>query len=140
MKELSASGLAVLAGVTEVEVARLVDLGVLVARDGPDPFLDTDVQKVRLAAGVRAGRAAHGGDRRGHPGGAAVVRVQALPLPSEGSTGWPATRSATRNVVVDGSPDRIRTGATALRGRRPRPLDDGAVRSVRQTGRGYRPV
>src|SRR5215204_372412 len=26
------------------------------------------------------------------------------------------------------SPDRIRTGATALRGRRPRPLDDGAVR------------
>ncbi len=25
------------------------------------------------------------------------------------------------------SPDRIRTGATALRGRRPRPLDDGAV-------------
>ncbi len=26
-----------------------------------------------------------------------------------------------------GSPDRIRTGVTALRGRRPRPLDDGAV-------------
>src|SRR5215213_11912291 len=26
------------------------------------------------------------------------------------------------------SPDRIRTGATALRGRRPGPLDDGAVR------------
>jgi membrane protein implicated in regulation of membrane protease activity len=25
-----------------------------------------------------------------------------------------------------GSPDRIRTGVTALRGRRPRPLDDGA--------------
>src|SRR5690242_503319 len=25
------------------------------------------------------------------------------------------------------SPDRIRTGVTALRGRRPRPLDDGAV-------------
>jgi hypothetical protein len=30
-------------------------------------------------------------------------------------------------LVLDGSPDRIRTGATALRGRRPRPLDDGAV-------------
>jgi hypothetical protein len=30
-------------------------------------------------------------------------------------------------LVVDGSPDRIRTGATALRGRRPRPLDDGAL-------------
>src|SRR4029453_11830417 len=30
-------------------------------------------------------------------------------------------------LVVVGSPDRIRTGATALRGRRPRPLDDGAA-------------
>lgn len=29
-----------------------------------------------------------------------------------------------------GSPDRIRTGVTALRGRRPRPLDDGAVRGT----------
>ena len=28
------------------------------------------------------------------------------------------------------SPDRIRTGVTALRGRRPRPLDDGAVRGT----------
>jgi hypothetical protein len=40
-----------LAGVTGVEVQRLVELGILVARDGPDPFLDTDVRKVRLAAG-----------------------------------------------------------------------------------------
>src|SRR6185437_3788180 len=32
---------------------------------------------------------------------------------------------------VLGSPDRIRTGATALRGRRPRPLDDGAERGLR---------
>ena len=56
MKELSASGLADLAGVTEPEVARLVELGILVPRDGPDPFLDTDVQKVRLATGCeRAG-------------------------------------------------------------------------------------
>jgi adenylate cyclase len=51
MNGLSASGLADLAGVTEAEVQRLVELGILVARDGPDPFLDTDVQKVRLAAG-----------------------------------------------------------------------------------------
>jgi hypothetical protein len=36
--------------VTEPEVERLVELGILVARDGTDPFLDTDVQKVRLAA------------------------------------------------------------------------------------------
>ena len=28
--------------------------------------------------------------------------------------------------VLRSSPDRIRTGVTALRGRRPRPLDDGA--------------
>src|SRR4029453_2943773 len=51
MNGLSASGRAGLAGVTEAEVQRLVELGILVARDGPDPFLDTDVQKVRLAAG-----------------------------------------------------------------------------------------
>jgi adenylate cyclase len=56
MKTLSAAGLADLAGVTEAEVGRLVELGILVARDGPDPFLDTDVQKVRLAAACeRAG-------------------------------------------------------------------------------------
>jgi uncharacterized membrane protein YfcA len=34
---------------------------------------------------------------------------------------------APRDVRIhSGSPDRIRTGVTALRGRRPRPLDDGA--------------
>src|SRR5512132_3180619 len=51
MNGLSASGLADLAGTTTAEVQRLVELGILVARDGTDPFLDTDVQKVRLAAG-----------------------------------------------------------------------------------------
>ena len=70
MNALSASGLADLAGVTEAEVERLVDLGVLVARDGAGPFLETDVPKVRLAtaceqaglpmagiaAAIRAGR------------------------------------------------------------------------------------
>src|SRR5688500_10578559 len=49
MNALSASGLANLAGVTEAEVQRLVDLGILVARDEGGPFLATDVQKVRLA-------------------------------------------------------------------------------------------
>jgi len=49
MDGLSASGLADLAGVTEVEVARLVELGILVARDGTGPFLESDVPKVRLA-------------------------------------------------------------------------------------------
>src|SRR6266516_4227227 len=56
MNALSASGLADLAGVTEVEIQRLVDLGVLVARDEGGPFLATDVQKVRLATACeRAG-------------------------------------------------------------------------------------
>jgi adenylate cyclase len=50
MNALSASRLADLAGTTAAEVQRLVDLGILVARDGPGPFLETDVQKVRLAA------------------------------------------------------------------------------------------
>jgi adenylate cyclase len=56
MNGLSALGLADLAGVTEAEVRRLVDLGVLVARRGAGPFLETDVQKVRLATACeRAG-------------------------------------------------------------------------------------
>ena len=50
MSGLSAARLADLAGVTAAEVQRLVDLGVLVARDGGEPFLETDVPKVRLAA------------------------------------------------------------------------------------------
>jgi hypothetical protein len=50
MKGLSAARLADLAGVTAAEVERLVDLGVLVARDGGEPFLESDVPKVRLAA------------------------------------------------------------------------------------------
>jgi adenylate cyclase len=50
MNGLSAARLADLAGVTAAEVERLVDLGVLVARDGGEPFLEIDVPKVRLAA------------------------------------------------------------------------------------------
>jgi adenylate cyclase len=50
MKTLSAAGLADLAGVTEAEVQRLVDLGILVARDGAGPFVAADAQKVRLAS------------------------------------------------------------------------------------------
>jgi adenylate cyclase len=70
MNGLSAAGLADLAGVTEGEIRRLVDLGILVARDGTGPFLETDVRRVRLAtacqqaglpmdgiaAAIRAGR------------------------------------------------------------------------------------
>jgi adenylate cyclase len=56
MNGLSTAGLADLAGVTEAEVQRLVDVGILQARDGAEPFLDTDVPKVRLATACeRAG-------------------------------------------------------------------------------------
>jgi adenylate cyclase len=56
MKGLSAAELADLAGVTEAEVERLADLGVLAARDGVGPFLEGDVPKVRLAVACeRAG-------------------------------------------------------------------------------------
>ena len=56
MKGLSASALADLAGVGPAEVERLVELGILVAGDGPDPFGEGDVPKVRLAVACeRAG-------------------------------------------------------------------------------------
>jgi adenylate cyclase len=55
-RALTAAGLAGLAGVTEAEIDRLTGLGVLVARDGPAPFLAGDLHKVRLAmACERAG-------------------------------------------------------------------------------------
>ena len=50
MNGLSAARLADLAGVTAAEVERLVEFGVLVARDGGERFLEIDVPKVRLAA------------------------------------------------------------------------------------------
>src|SRR5512132_1273595 len=50
MTLLSAARLAALAGVTAAEVERLVDLGVVVARGGGEPFLELDVPKVRRAA------------------------------------------------------------------------------------------
>src|SRR4029453_9056197 len=55
MNALSASGLADLAGTTQAEVQRLVELGILVARPGPAPFLARDVQKVRLAKACEQG-------------------------------------------------------------------------------------
>jgi adenylate cyclase len=56
MDGLTAAELADLAGVTESEVGRLADLGILVARDGTGPFLEGDVPKIRLAlACERAG-------------------------------------------------------------------------------------
>jgi adenylate cyclase len=70
MEALTVAQLAELAGVSETEIGRMVDLGVLVAREGAAPFLTIDLRKVRLAlaceraglpmdgiaAAVRAGR------------------------------------------------------------------------------------
>src|SRR5829696_3386752 len=67
---LTAAGLAGLAGTSEAEIGRMVDLGVLVPREGPAPFLARDLHKLRLAtaceqaglpmdgiaAAIRAGR------------------------------------------------------------------------------------
>ncbi|HJU00090.1 MAG TPA: hypothetical protein VJ966_02665, partial [Actinomycetes bacterium] len=56
MEALTGAGLASLAGVSEAEVARLTDLGILVPRDGPAPFRVGDLPKIRLAlACERAG-------------------------------------------------------------------------------------
>jgi adenylate cyclase len=53
---LGPADLAGLAEVTEAEIGRLVDLGILVPREGPAPFRTTDMQKVRLATACeRAG-------------------------------------------------------------------------------------
>jgi adenylate cyclase len=53
---LGAAELAGLAEVTEAEIGRMVDLGVLLPREGPAPFRASDVAKVRLAlACERAG-------------------------------------------------------------------------------------
>jgi adenylate cyclase len=53
---LTAADLARLAGVTEAEIGRLVDLGVLAPGEGAAPFLAGDLRKVRLAAACeRAG-------------------------------------------------------------------------------------
>jgi hypothetical protein len=56
MDGLSAAELADLAGTTVAEVQRLVDLGILVARDGGGPLRASDVRRVRLVqACERAG-------------------------------------------------------------------------------------
>ncbi len=56
MEALTGAQLAELAGVSEAEIGRMVDLGVLVAREGAAPFLTIDLRKVRLAlACERAG-------------------------------------------------------------------------------------
>jgi adenylate cyclase len=88
MDGLSASGLADLAGVGEAEVARLVELGVLVARDGSDPFLESDVPKVRLAVAC---------ERAGLPMEGIVSAIQAGRLSFSFLEGTPFRRWAVRS-------------------------------------------
>jgi adenylate cyclase len=88
MDGLSASGLAGLAGVGEAEVARLVELGVLVARDGSGPFLESDVPKVRLAVAC---------ERAGLPMEGIVSAIQAGRLSFSFLEGTPFRRWAVRS-------------------------------------------
>ena len=88
MDGLSASGLADLAGVGEAEVARLVELGVLVARDGSDPFLESDVPKVRLAVAC---------ERAGLPMEGILSAIQAGRLSFSFLEGTPFRRWAVRS-------------------------------------------
>ena len=53
MEVLTGAGLATLAGVSEAEIARMTDLGVLVPRDGRAPFRVGDLPKLRLALDLR---------------------------------------------------------------------------------------
>jgi hypothetical protein len=84
-----------------------------------------------LAAGPGGRGRAAGHPGLGDPGGPAPGRPPARDgrgtglagLRAGGLTGRPDPGST---WTLLGSPDRIRTGVTALRGRRPRPLDDGA--------------
>jgi adenylate cyclase len=85
---LTAAGLADLAGVREAEVARLVELGILVARDGSGPFQESDVPKVRLAVAC---------ERAGLPMEGIVSAIQAGRLSFAFLEGTPFRRWAVRS-------------------------------------------
>jgi adenylate cyclase len=88
MDGLSAAALADLAGVTEVEVERLVGLGILAARDGAGPFLERDVPKVRLATAC---------ERAGLPMEGIVAAIRAGRLSFAFLEGTPFRRWAVRS-------------------------------------------
>jgi adenylate cyclase len=88
MGGLSASGLADLAGVTEGEVERLVELGILAARDGAQPFGEQDVPKVRLALAC---------ERAGLPMAGIVSAIRAGRLSFSFLEGTPFRRWAVRS-------------------------------------------
>jgi hypothetical protein len=116
MNRLSAQALADLAGVTEAEVVRLVELGILVARDGAEPFLEVDVPKVRLA--VACERAGLPMERTTRPWcGAAVVAFL------EGATfqQWAVPSGRTYDTMATGEPAVASTprGTNHVAGERP---------------------
>jgi adenylate cyclase len=88
MDGLSAAELADLAGVTEAEVERLVDLGILAARNGAGPFLEGDVPKVRLAVAC---------ERAGLPMEGLVAAIRARRLSFAFLEGRPFRRWAVRS-------------------------------------------
>jgi hypothetical protein len=70
----------------------------------------------------------------GHPAPVAHPQPSARPGPA------PKPKASHAGAHSMCSPDRIRTGVTALRGRRPRPLDDGAVPCPNTTRPGPKPA
>src|SRR5919112_5761270 len=88
MDGLSVSGLADLAGTTAAEVERLVQLGILAARDGTGPFLESDVPKGRLATAC---------ERAGLPMEGIVSAIQAGRLSFSFLEGAPFRRWAVRS-------------------------------------------
>src|SRR5436305_12226856 len=94
----------------------------------PDDPAAAQPSGLRTTAGARAGRA-------GRPCRPALTSPTATWTRSKtgaeqmrgGSEKPPPVGGGRFELPCSGSPDRIPTGATALRGRRPRPLDDGAV-------------
>jgi hypothetical protein len=73
----------------------------------------------------------------GRPAPVAHPRPSARPGPAPKAAKPKASHAGARSMC---SPDRIRTGVTALRGRRPRPLDDGAVPCPNTTRPGPKPA
>jgi adenylate cyclase len=101
MKGLSAARLADLAGVAAAEVERLVDVGVLVARDGGEPFLESDVPKVRLAAACeRAGLPMEGIASAIRAGRLSFTFLEAAPFRRWAVRSGPAYRQVSQDTGI----------------------------------------
>src|SRR4029450_6815662 len=121
MKGLSAARLADLAGVTAAEVGRLVDLGVLVARDGGEPFLEVDVPKVRLAVACqRAGLSRAGLASAIRAGRLSFSFLEAAPFRRWAVRSGPTYRQVSQDTGIGLGKRRAGRGAVGLGRVRPR--------------------